>query len=497
MIGKNPLTFDVNDFIKGMSTSDNLPDGGFSPNSTGVNLAVSPGVVYGPAATVTITTAPTNKIIAAAPDPVYLGTPSGSRYKFLDEDGAFYSFDSTATGLSKKVTASSDKVTQGTTDFVAWRNDAGTFWYATTKSGANGDIMRWNGDSGGGALIEDWWTNAAYCNQAALSSTTPWRPMLVYERHLFIGDGNKLHRVAPDGTVSNGLLVFEPNENISALGIDKGTGDMLIAVNPGANAAASRNTGTFIRLYDGFSNKVSRSVPMRGVVTCFKNLDDATRVFYDNNLGIFTGAGVRFLRKLEFATGDGDLLVYPHRATVIGNTLYFFENKDIIAYGEVRGNSAKVFYPLWRNSGTTANAGNRCLIGIDDYKLGIGYDTGSSSYGLITLDTTSTTSAVLSIRSNRLSFNRPIKIREVYIELDGVVANNTTVGTFTVRSNPTSNNSSNSDWSFSIVNSSGIDSACIVKTFPANDVSYRFFQMLIDFSAVVGLRRVVINYDTE
>ena len=71
MIGKNVLTLDYNDFIKGMSTSDNFPDGGFSPTTSQVNLINSHGAVYQPAVMVDASTnlATADDIIATCEEP--------------------------------------------------------------------------------------------------------------------------------------------------------------------------------------------------------------------------------------------------------------------------------------------------------------------------------------------------------------------------------------------------------------------------------------------
>ena len=175
---------------------------------------------------------------------------------------------------------------QGGSDLESWYDTSnGNGYYITTSAGANGDVMRWNGTS---TLDETWWTSTL--GQSALSSTTAWRPLLVYERNLFIGDAYQLHRIDPALTVSNGIVQFEANERISALGVDQGSGRMLVATSAGSNYSATLDKPTKIYIYDGFSNKPSRVVPVSGLVTAFKSVGNTTYVFYGNKLGrIVTG----------------------------------------------------------------------------------------------------------------------------------------------------------------------------------------------------------------
>lgn len=477
MIGKNVINLDYNDFIRGMSTSDNVPDGGFSNLTDNVNLTYNPGVIYQPAASTDKSTNLTDNIIAACDDPSYLGNDK----MFLDDTGAFYIWNGTS--LTKKVTASSDKFTQGTTDFTAWYNTAnGTMYYATTKAGASGDIVRWDGNT---TLVETFWSGASYLNQAALSASTAYRPLLVYEANLYIGDANKLHRVDTGLTVSNGIVTFGANEVITALSIDKGSGYMLIATTFGSDYSATKNGSSRLYLYDGYSNKPAKMIPINGVVTAFKNLDDATYIFYGNKLGVFTGNGIKFLRTLGFSLGDSDKLVYPHRTTSIENTLYWAENNKVIAYGEVRGGAGKVFYPAFKNQ-STSNA-YKTITHIGAGKLGLAY----ASSQFFTFDTTSvSTPNTASIYFNRVNFQRPVYLREMYVEFQDSISNNIDMGSlFIIGDNQ-------STYTIDLLNNTGSTVYSIRKKIPFNGEKFNSVQPRLNLDTVnKGIKRIVISYD--
>ncbi|GAH12414.1 unnamed protein product, partial [marine sediment metagenome] len=153
------------------------------------------------------------------------------------------------------------------------------------------------------------------------------------------------------------LTLGAVSEMISALGIDQGTGKMLVATNA-TNYSGSKYHTSKVYIYDGFSNKALRVVPVEGLITSFKSVGNTTFVFYGNKLGYWTGSGIEYIRTLNFDKSNGSTLIYPHRACGIDNTLYYVDdigglgpsdtaaiNKQIMAYGEII-NGPKVFYPV-------------------------------------------------------------------------------------------------------------------------------------------------------
>lgn len=406
----------VNDFLNGITTGPEVNDGGYSSDTDGGNFIAKPGVLFPPGAITDASTNLTDEIIASVEDPTYVGKDR----LFLDDSGDFYSLSGTT--LTQEVTTSLD-VTLGTSDFVAWSDDSnGLMFYATTGSGGGaGDIARWNKTS---TVVTDWWTNASHRNQAALSSTTAWRPMLVFEKNLFIGDKNKLHRVTPALVTSNAILTLDATETISALGIDNNSGNILIGVTTGVDYSAGRNGRSRIFYYDGFSNKASKVAEVNGTITSFLSVGSATYVFYGNKMGLFTGSGIRFLRKLRFAIGTAGNLIYPHRRCVIDDTVYIAENASVVdstapttvlAYGPLITGGQNVFYPVITPATSSQPLTMLCSIGGN--KLGMSY--ASSKFAVH--DTTSI-AAVATTGQNFYSrwyrFPRPVNLFNIKIDFE-------------------------------------------------------------------------------
>lgn len=484
MIGYNALEIGarsdgVNDFVLGMGQSSESNDGGFSPESLGVNVIAIPGILNAPGAVTDKSTNLTDEIIASCEDPTYLGN---DRY-FLDDTGAFYTWNGTT--LTKKVTASSDLFTQGTTDFIPWNTTAdGLMFYATTKAGSGGDIVRYNGNA---TLVENWWTNAAHLNQSALSSTTPWRPLLVFETYLYIGDANKLHRVDIAKTVSNGILTLGANEIISALGIDNASGKMLIAVTTASDYSASRNGRSKIYYYDGYSNKAIKACEVNGLITSFVSVGNDTYVFYGNKFGQFIGSGIQHLRTLDFAIGTATLLIYPHRRTVIDNTIYIAENDSVLAYGEIVP-GRKVFY--YAVSPDTSSQNFTCLTAIGGNQLGFSYATNTFKIHNVT-SIAAVDSGFSGFFSRKYKFSRPIHIHSVHIELYSAALTGTaTIGSLRIV---------DEQGTTTLINTFARETG-VTKQFLLSDdlgIKTRLVQLRWNWgtSQVTGVRRFIIYYD--
>lgn len=308
MIGKNVIEIDASEFVKGSSSADHISDGGFSPTTQGVNLRSTPGVLYAPAAVVDVSTNLTDEIIASCEDPAYTGVDR----VLLDDSGELYTL-STST-LTQRATGA-DLYTYGTTDLVPFNGG-----FIASQNASNGNLTRWTG-----AFALDtatWWT--VTLSQPALSTATPWRPLLVYEKRLYVADKNRLHAIDENNAVSYGILVLATDDTISALGVDKVTGLMLIAVTQGTDYDLSRNGPSKILVYDGLSARPSRVIPINGTVSAMEAVDDRTYIFYGNNIGYWDGNNLQWLRKMSWTLGSGASdVVYPHHVSAIENTLYY------------------------------------------------------------------------------------------------------------------------------------------------------------------------------
>ena len=94
MLGLQTLEIDASELLKGMSSGDDISDGGFSPLTEGLNLIANPGIIYAPAAEVNTDSDAilTGEIIASCPD--HNVTNIDSRLLVAD-DGTFYKYNGT------------------------------------------------------------------------------------------------------------------------------------------------------------------------------------------------------------------------------------------------------------------------------------------------------------------------------------------------------------------------------------------------------------------
>lgn len=464
-----------NDFLNGMTTSADTSDGGFSSESYNVNPIINKGLLRSGAALADASTNLVDEVIATCEDPNY----NGKGRIVLDDSGNFYWCDSSTFALTLKATASSDKFDLGTTDLVAWHDSSGGInFYATTKAGSSGDIVKYNRET---TLTETWWTGAGTLNQAALSELTPWRPLLSYNTFLYVGDANKLHRISPGLVVSNSIMTLPQTESISAMAVEPSSGYMLIATASAADYSARRNGSSKLYLYDGYSNKPAKEIPVTGTITAIVNGHDRTYIFYGNKLGYFTGSGIQYLRTLSFSIGTSTDLVYKHKATRIENTLYFADKEKIMAYGESEPGKKVFFYPginpLSSNSLT-------CVTALTGSTLGVSF----SSAKFYTLDTDSVaTSSGINFYSRKFNFSQDIQCEKIEIEVASSVTQNNIWGTAYVIDE--------TGTSYSLGDIQNTSAAFFMKTF-SFDRKVRTFQLRITTTANYqqAFKRAVLTY---
>ena len=203
MIGKRQIIFDESDWIRGMSTSTEVADGGFTDRTEGVNLTTLPGVVYAPAASVdgdsdSILDS-TGEIIATCQDHNVL---AGREFLAVTDTGFYVTYNGT-----KLVTTSH---TDGTNTYGTFFTQMTPFQGATFIT-AKENIIKWTGTS----TFDDEY--ADFTNQ-----TMP-HPLIVFENNLYYGDGNLLLRQVGVAGTPTTILTLSTDQVIVALGIDPGT----------------------------------------------------------------------------------------------------------------------------------------------------------------------------------------------------------------------------------------------------------------------------------
>lgn len=479
MLGKQQLTITSTDFLKGASASQYAADGGFSPLSTNVTLSLNPGVVNS-------TPSPTNASTNVAGTFIASCANNGDntqtdyltrRRNFLDSSANFYSLAGTT--ITKQATGSKT-YTYGLSDLVPYGNK----YYATTAyAGSNSDVTQWDGAS---SLNESWWTST----QSQSSLTNNPHPTIVYNDLLWIADGEYLHNYN-GSTVATEVIDLGANQVIYALGVDPGTGEMLISSMLGEDASLGLGRPKYVWMYDGASAKPSRYIPTNDLVMSFHSIADIVFVGTSRNIGIWNGSGIQAVHQFLNVTYDSDYLPYKPHLTNVGNILYFTDRKVVFAYGEVQQaanlwmRSPKVFYPFFVPTDSIDHL--TLITDLGDGDLGVYYNTTAPANKFVIVDTTSAGSSG-EFASNVYEFPRPVIIHRVRVFTTGIT-NASSVGDVTLI------DENDNDYSPTIATMSS-----------PSGTTYRFdfdfqcklqsLQVILGFGGYAfGLKRMAIFYD--
>lgn len=344
MVGKRQLQFDSRNFIQGLSTSSFISDGGVGTDSYNLNLLGQPGVLRATGPTTPTGNSLSASIIASAEDARSSTTTSNARF-LIDDDGRLYTLDSTTLTL-RNTPSSTSGFTDGVTDAAIFQ---GALYVTKTT-----DIMRIVVNSISSYTVdESWWSTTK--GETPLTGTNTAHPMLVFESLLWVANSEKLHSINTSGTIAN-PLTLNTNDRITALGIDPGTGRMLIGISTNTSRDADAAARFFIALYDGFSSKVLRRVPVDGLVSSFVSVGGNLFVGMDNYVGLWNGSGITFLRRLKNAGVNDSRLPYKSRMTRLQNSLLVVDGRDLLAFGDI-ANGKKVWHPIYRNQVNSSNIG--------------------------------------------------------------------------------------------------------------------------------------------
>lgn len=411
MLGKKLFEWTDTDIIRGMSSSDNVSDGGFSPLTDHMNPIAVPGTAYAPAAPTDNSTNLSGTMIASCED------PSGSYGRLFvssdpsSQDGRFYSMSTSYVLTQRGSTDSSHNYIQGKTDMIAFGGEA----YITNDA----TLVRWS--SIGSSNTFD---TAFFSFNSALAP----HPALVYNGFAYYGDGNLLQRQSAANVTPVTILTLSPGTIIVALGIDPGSGNMLISVIGQLNLSDTLNSGASVLFYNGSSASFQRTVQVDDMVTAFANTEGALYVGYGQNFGTWNGSGITFLRHMNIGF-DNTQLLYKHHFTSIGSTLYMIEKYKIIAYGPVRQKGDNVFYSALSNvpGGTPANL--TTIVNVGQNVLAYSYETSK----FFTWDSLATTSSAMALFTNSYDFDNEYWIRWIRLVWATQVNNNVDPGSMRIR----------------------------------------------------------------
>lgn len=474
--GRKIIVWDESEIIKGVSSSDDLADGGFSTNTDSINPIAVPGVIYQPAAATDKSTNVTGEIIASCEDPLI----NGADRVFVDDEGHFYTWNGTIMTLAQ---------TDGAHDYVQGKTDMAAYQTAVFATSAT-HVVKWVVDSSFSA------TYYAFTGAAGGADGVVPHPCLTYEDNIYYGNGNLLLRqVGVSGTPAV-VLTLPDDRKIVTLAIDPGSGKMLISTTGNLNLSDTKNCLAKVYYYDGRSNKTDKVVQVEQMITAFPTSEGGLYAAYGNNLGYWNGNGASFIRNFPDITASNTQLLYKHHFTNVGSTLYFIVRSRIFAHGPVRQGGEHVFYPAFKNGSTDLTH----IANIGSGFLALAYATDQ----FFTWSTTSVATANgQDIYSNEYTFpeaNDGMWIRRVKIFYKAKIANgalSSSAAFFLLDENGIITSIGNGG-TFSLENTSGASTALkelIIEGGAGCKVNQLQFEMTLPTSLNPGIRRIEIYGD--
>lgn len=474
--GKLLFQISSQDLVKGMSSSDTLSDGGFSPLTDQVQLTASPGAAYQASFPTDASTGLLGEMIASCESPslsyarLYVSTD-------INQAGQFYSFNGSLTARGALDTSHS--YITGRTDMISFDGEV----YGTNAT----TLVRWS--SVGSSDTFDF-AFYAFTNGGAPHFAP--HPAIVYNGFAYYGDGNLLLRQSTAGAAPSVILTLASNQNIVALAIDPGSGQLLLSVVGIANVSDTAATSAYVSFYDGTSAQVSRTVQVDDMVTAFPVTEGALFAAYGQSLGQWNGSGISFLRRFDIDF-DNNQLMYKHHFTSVGATLYLIQRNNIIAYGEVRQKGDKIFYPALQNrpSGFAVNLTNIAYLGQN--QISISYAT--AKFAVWNTAIITGTPNPMSFYTNSYDFDDEVWVRRIRVIWADPVGINVQPGSLELlNENGVIFTGGNGSGAYSLINDSGALSA--FKDILNIDIKVKMLQVLLNIgNQNPGIRRILVYGD--
>jgi hypothetical protein len=454
------ITIDRKNFLAGATTSSESADGGFAPESYNLNPAYKAGVMYGTSTAVATTgDTPTGKLIASTS--AQLTTPESF---LISDDHKIYTFYSDA--LTLTATLATKQFEERVSSIIPFDG-----YFVAPTSVAGRDIVKINNN--GTIATETWWSVTLGMG-ASLNTDTTDRPLLVYNKNLYVGDGYKIRKITPALAVSTSL-VLDGLDNITAFGEDPATGYMLVAFQKAIkNSYINKSAPSYIGLYDGSSATFARIVPVQGKILAFFPVGGTVYVAYQQSIGIWTGTGIQFLRKLRRAIWFPSEQLRSDKFASVGTTLYFVDKDEIVAFGEIE-QGQRSFRTIYRAENTIG------MIRVNDLELVYSYQ-GNMKH----IDVTSV-SAGTYFQSLRYYAPDRIDIKEVEVTYDNAVTAGLTTATATIL------DEEDTARSVSIKNSSSSTKRVLSGRY-SGPPTFSFTLQLSQTSGAYGWRRIRIGY---
>lgn len=376
-------TIKAKHFLAGESLNEWDDNGGFSPESIGLNLLYKRGNLYfAPTPTDRGGATLTGNIIASCFDPASLGNDA----YHLDDEGAFYTLNGPT--LTKRQTSTADTFTLGTTEMMPFQGAI----LATSQT----RVMLLGNNFA--TIDSSWWTGlTSACRH----------PIERVEDKAYIGNLNVIEIY--DGTNTSGTgagnITLPTNVNITSLRRHPDGKNLIAFAGQTIDFSHTRPNAGYIYLVDTNLKTWTREIAIEAQVEGSRLVGGVVFVTYGNKVGYFTGSGIKFLKKLETST-----TTYSHNISNIEDIFLVRDGLNIKAYGDLgRG---KIWWNLIKNQTNAQNINNIQYKGSSIVLMA--FSDGAGAGYLQELDLT-TVGQFGNLYSNKYEFGKRVMIRKIVI----------------------------------------------------------------------------------
>lgn len=318
------ITLGPKDIIRGESKSEWVADGGFSPDSYGLNLTKKRGALYfidggtergGSGATLT------GNVIASAFDKNYLGNEN----YFLDDEGAFYTYSGTT--LTKRQTVTTDTFALGTTDMVQFKGVTYATGQQRIQALTGGDLT---------GLTDSFWSGL---------DSSYRHPLERVEDSLYVGNINVIGKITDVATTTAAEITLPTDVNITSLRKHPDGRTLLAFCGLTANLPHTKGLGGRVYYIDTVLKKWTREIELDVQVEGSRVVGGVVYVSYGNNIGYFDGNGIINLKRLATST-----TTYSQNMVAVEDILMTRDGKNVLMFGDL--GAGRVWWKVYRNSGT-------------------------------------------------------------------------------------------------------------------------------------------------
>jgi len=405
------ITLDASQWFKGASTSDNLSDGGFSPDERGISLFVSPGLLkpgYRDEAGSVNTNVLSEGVIAWASN-YTLGSSTAifglSNNGSADGQVTAHSATSAATGGSSVLYGpdTGRNYAAHKSDLILYKGNI--YWSSSSDVARDGDY--------------DWWTVTR--GLTGLDSAYP-HYFFTHDDVLYFTDGHMLH--SWDGTTAT-YNVLDLPQDFKIFAACSFNGMITMAATRFYIEPTTMHGDSYIFTWDGRSPSIIDQIPIHETLTALVPMGGVLYAASGYSFGYFNGSAFIPLYPLTTSVRKSQVCVQRDRILIA-------QGKSLLVYGNpIRGKQR--FFSMPFNS-TALNNIRAIISTYQDYvSMGLS-DTNTLSF--IDLASVATSgSAAPKYKGNRIALGQFARIEGIIVELDATVSASTNITVSYINSN--------------------------------------------------------------